>query len=161
MLHLRLLRRLLLLSCGCVPRHPGSGERNEDLYAFERAVISSGVGRGMVCEVSSSRDSSYRDDDHRDGDLHHLPVLQEGRFSHRLSDHLLRDLHLPSSDSLRVGPAEQGETDGRHHSCDAWSLHDGYRYGSFSSGVSVCLVTNAPSVYSSFFLLFSQQTKHI
>lgn len=89
----------------------------------------------MVREVSASCDSSYCDDHHCDCDLHRLPVLQEGRFSDWLSDHLLRDLHLPSSDPLRSGPSEQGETDGRYHSCYAWSMHNGYRHGSFPSGI--------------------------
>ena len=99
----------------------------------------------MVREVPASCDSSYCDDDPCDCDLDHLPVLQEGRFSYWMSDHLLCDLHLPSSDSLRAGSSEQGETDGRYHSCDAWSLHDGYRYGGFSSGIKHSFTTTTYS----------------
>ena len=112
----------------------------------------------MVCEVPASCDSSYCDDDPRDCDLHHLPVLQEGRFSYRMSDHLLCDLHLPSSDPLRAGSSEQGETDGRYHSCDAWSLHDGYRYGSFSSGIKHPFILSLTHVLTSLFRCLCQQT---
>lgn len=118
----------------------------------------SGIGGRMVCEVPASCDSSYCDDDPRDCDLHHLPVLQEGRFSYRMSDHLLCDLHLPSSDPLRAGSSEQGETDGRYYSCDAWSLHDGYRYGSFSSGIKHPFIHSLTLVLSSLFRCLCQQT---